>query len=168
MEEIRENYLSWLRDAHAMEEQALTMMRGMMSRLENYPELSARIRQHITETERQEDALRKLLEDRATDTSTVKDVMGKMTASGQALSGLFASDEVVKGGMASYTFEHMEIAAYKVLIAAARELGDEPAIAVFQKILTEEQDMADWLFEHLDGTARRFLERSAADLTAGR
>ena len=37
MEQTRMNYLAWLRDAHAMEEQALMMMRGMVSRLENYP-----------------------------------------------------------------------------------------------------------------------------------
>lgn len=168
MEEIRENYLAWLRDAHAMEEQALTMMQGMLSRLENYPALSARIRAHISETERQEATLRQMLEARASDTSMLKDLMGKMTAGGQALSGLFASDEVVKGSMASYTFEHMEIAAYQVLIATARALGDGAAVAEFEKILAEEQAMADWLAAHLPETTSLYLTRDAANLTAGR
>lgn len=93
--------------------------------------------------------------------------MGKMAATGQALSGIFACDEVVKGSMASYTFEHMKIAAYKALIAAARQLGDQNAVTTFETILAEEQAMADWLFEHLDGTTRSFLERDAAGLQAG-
>jgi len=37
----------WLGDAHAMEQQALTMLKGKESRLENYPDLRQRISQHI-------------------------------------------------------------------------------------------------------------------------
>jgi ferritin-like metal-binding protein YciE len=33
----------WLRDAHAMEEQAETMLTAQASRLENYPDLRRRI-----------------------------------------------------------------------------------------------------------------------------
>ncbi|MBL4918909.1 ferritin-like domain-containing protein [Szabonella alba] len=165
---IRENYVAWLRDAHAMEEQALTMMRGKLSRLENYPELSARIKTHISETERQAAALLDLLNTRASGSSMMKDAMGKMAASGQALSGFFAIDEVVKDCMGSYAFEHMEIIAYKVLIATADRLGDHRAVSVLQQILVEEQDMADWLFEHTDTITRDFLKRDEADLQASR
>lgn len=168
MDEIRSIYITWLRDAHAMEEQALTMMRGMLSRLENYPDLSARIERHIGETERQAQALQELLDSRASGTSMMKDAMGKMAATGQALSGIFASDEVVKGSMASYTFEHMEIIAYKVLIATANHLGDAAAVAIFEEILAEEQDMADWLFDNINDTTRLFLSRDAVDLQADR
>jgi len=168
MQDTRDHYLAWLRDAHAMEEQAQTMMRGMLSRLENYPALSARIERHIAETERQAAALSTLLETRSSGTSMMKDTMGRIAASGQAFGGLFASDEVVKGGMASYAFEHMEIAAYKVLIATATALNDTPAIAVFEEILAQEQDMADWLYDHLDETTRIFLARDEADVTARR
>lgn len=168
MEDMRDHYLSWMRDAHAMEEQALTMMRGMLSRLENYPDLSARIERHVAETERQCDLLHALLEERSTGRSVMKDTMARMVAAGQGLSGMFAGDEVVKGGMSSYTFEHMEIAAYKVLIATARMLGDAPAVAVFEQILAEEQEMADWLYDHLDETTRIFLARDEADMPARR
>ncbi|NGM46136.1 ferritin-like domain-containing protein [Rhodobacter sp. SGA-6-6] len=168
MEETREHYLAWLRDAHAMEEQALTMMRGMRSRLENYPDLSARIDRHIAETEGQAEDLRRLLEGQDTGSSVMKDAMARMTATGQALSGMFVGDEVVKGSMASYTFEHMEIAAYKVLIAAAKQLGETGAVAVFERILVQEQDMADWLFDHLDQTTQIFLARDEANLQAKR
>lgn len=168
MEDIREHYLAWLRDAHAMEEQALTMMKGMLSRLENYPVLCARMEQHITETERQAAALSKLLEGRDSGTSVMKDALGKATAFGQAMSGMFADDEVVKGAMASYTFEHMEIAAYKVLISTATTLEDTTALAVFEQNLAEEQEMADWLLDHLDQTTRIFLARDEAGLQARR
>ncbi|MFN4100813.1 MAG: ferritin-like domain-containing protein [Pararhodobacter sp.] len=168
MEETRDHYLAWLRDAHAMEEQAQTMMRGMLSRLEHYPALSARIERHIAETERQASALSTLLETRSSGPSVVKDTMARIAASSQAFTGMLASDEVVKNAMYSYTFEHMEIGAYKVLISAATALNDAPAVAVFEEILAEEQDMADWLYDHLDETTRIFLSRDEADLTAKR
>jgi len=168
MEEIRDHYLAWLRDAHAMEEQALTMMRGMLSRLDNYPVLCARMEQHVTETERQAAALERLLEGRDSGKSVVKDVMGKAGAMTQVLGGFFADDEVVKGVMASYAFEHMEIAAYKGLLSTAAVLEDTTAIAVFEKNLTEEQEMAKWLLEHLDQTTRIFLARDEAGLPARR
>ncbi|THD37103.1 DUF892 family protein, partial [Pantoea sp. R102] len=36
------HYHDWLRDAHAMEKQAETMLEQMAKRLENYPQLRAR------------------------------------------------------------------------------------------------------------------------------
>ncbi len=168
MEDIRDHYLAWLRDAHAMEQQALTMMRSMLSRLKDYPVLCARMEQHVTETERQAGALEKLLEARDSGTSVVKDTLGKATALGQAMSGMFADDEVVKSTMASYTFEQMEVAAYKILISTATVLEDTTALAVFEQNLVEEQDMADWLFDHMDQTTRIFLARDEAGLPARR
>jgi Uncharacterized protein conserved in bacteria len=45
-----EHYHDWLRDAHAMEKQAESMLESMASRIENYPDLRARIEQHSNET----------------------------------------------------------------------------------------------------------------------
>lgn len=165
---MRDAYLGWLRDAHAMEEQALTMMQGMVNRLEHYPQLRARIQQHIAETEGQESELRRLLDGYGESASMVKDAMGKLTAVGQAMSGMFASDEVVKGSLASYTFEHMEIASYRILIAAAGQLGDTQAVEVFRRCLSEEEAMADWLANHSSEITRQFLTRKEMDMPAGR
>ncbi len=43
-----EHYHDWLRDAHAMEKQAESMLESMASRIDNYPELRARIEQHLS------------------------------------------------------------------------------------------------------------------------
>ncbi|HAN7072703.1 TPA: ferritin-like domain-containing protein, partial [Escherichia coli] len=48
-----EHYHDWLRDAHAMEKQAESMLESMASRIDNYPELRARIEQHLSETKNQ-------------------------------------------------------------------------------------------------------------------
>jgi ferritin-like metal-binding protein YciE len=153
--------LDWLRDAHAMEEQAITMLTALARRIENYPDVKAKIEQHLEETRGQADMLESCIKRRGSDTSTVKDLMGKFVAMGQGLSGLFVADEIIKGSIASYTFEHMEIAAYKVLIAAADAVGDAETSAVCQRILREEEAMAAWLSENIGDVTRKFLAREA-------
>ena len=48
-----EHYHDWLRDAHAMEKQAESMLESMVSRIDNYPDVRARIEQHVSETKHQ-------------------------------------------------------------------------------------------------------------------
>lgn len=158
----------WLRDAHAMEMQALKMMEGQVERLENYPELRARIRQHIDETRGQADRLEACIGKRGKETSTLKDAAGRMMAMMQSMSGVFAGDEVVKGAMASYTFEHLEIASYRTLIAAAERVGDEETRRVCEENLKEEEAMAAWLADHLPATTQKYLEREMAGVEAKR
>jgi ferritin-like metal-binding protein YciE len=66
---------------------------------------------------------------------------------------------IVKGAMASYTFEHMEASAYRVLIAAAEAAGDAQTKAVCERILQEELSMASDLERHLPDLTRRYLSR---------
>lgn len=157
----------WLRDAHAMEKQAEKMLETQADRLEHYPQLKARIEQHITETRGQVEKIEQCLSLLGTDTSAIKDLGGKMAAFGQGMSGMMASDEVVKGSMASYAFEHFEIASYKALIQAAEKVGKTEIARICEEILKEEESMADWLSQNIDDTTRQFLERSEnSDLRA--
>ncbi|WP_394801874.1 ferritin-like domain-containing protein [Rhizobium halophilum] len=169
MAHMQDHYANWLRDAHAMEEQAVTMLAAQARRLENYPMLKDRINLHLAETQGHEKSLRHLLEKLPDARSSVlNDVTGRVTATLQGLSGAFTQDEVIKGAMASYAFEHAEIAAYRVLIAAADELGEAEAKSVFENILQEEVAMASWLQDNLDDTTRLFLMRDERELQAKR
>jgi len=156
--EAREHLLAWLKDAHAMEQQAETMLASQISRLKHYPDLKRKLEEHLEETRRQAQLIDDCIKRNGGDTSAVKDVMGKMTAFGQGLSGLFVDDEVIKGSLASYTFEHMEIASYKILIAAAEACGDTTTAAICSRILKEEEAMAKWIADHTPGLVRAFLQ----------
>ena len=161
---INEELNQWLRDAHAMEEQAEKMLQSQSGRIENYPELAAGIERHLAETRRQKERLEQCLTRRGTSTSSMKDVAAKFTAMMQGVSGSVASDEVVKGAMASYTFEHFEISAYRALIAAAEMAGDCETARVCTEICREEEAMADQLAGLLPKVATTYLERSARDM----
>ncbi len=160
MASAEDNLLDWLRDAHAMEQQAETMLKATTSRLENYPTLKARLESHIDETREQARLIKSCIDRRGSGTSAVKDMAAKATATAQGLSGMFVSDEVVKGAMASYTFEHMEIASYRCLIAAADAVGDAETSRICQQILKQEEAMAAWLGEQLPQVTAQFLQLS--------
>ena len=168
-DEARSWLVTWLRDAHAMEEQAEAMLAAQAQRIDNYPDLEQRIRQHLEETRGQAARLKECLEGLGEGTSALKDTGGKLIATAQAVGGAFAGDEIMKGSLVSYTFEQMEIAAYTSLIAAAEHLGEPRVAQVCQQNLQEEIAMAEWLNSHLPGTTRDFLDRAAAgDPTAKR
>jgi ferritin-like metal-binding protein YciE len=163
MSDAREWMVQWLRDAHAMEQQAETMLSGQLSRIENYPDLSDRIRLHLDETKEQAARLKACLDRLSEDSSSVKDAGGKLMAMAQSVSGVFAGDEVMKGSLASYTFEHMEIASYTILIAAAEAVGEDEIADVCDQNLREEIAMAEWLKNNLQATTTKFLGRAEAD-----
>lgn len=78
----QENLLDWLRDAHAMEQQAESMLKGQAERLEHYPELKDRIIRHIEETQGQQRLLLECIERMGGSPSTFKDLAGKLMAFG--------------------------------------------------------------------------------------
>lgn len=164
MTDIKDRVDQWLRDAHAMEEQAETMLNGQAMRIESYPALRARVEQHLQETRGQRERLEACIARRGASSSGIKDMAMKFTAMMQNLSGVFAGDEVVKGVLASYTFEHMEIASYRILIAAAEADGDMETARVCQEILAEEEAMAQWLEDNMGEIATQHLVREEASL----
>ena len=158
-----EHYHDWLRDAHAMETQAESMLESMASRIDNYPELRARIEQHLSETKNQIVQLETILDRNDISRSVIKDSMSKMAALGQSIGGIFPSDEIVKGSISGYVFEQFEIACYTSLLAAAKNAGDTASIPIIEAILNEEKQMADWLIQHIPQTTEKFLIRSETD-----
>ena len=160
--EMDRNIDQWLRDAHAMEQQADQMLKAQSGRIQNYPELSARIEQHLEETRVQRDRLETCMELRGISRSLTKDSTAQFTAMMQGFGGMFAGDEVIKGVMASYAFENMEIATYKVLSAAARLAGDQATAETCDEICRQEEAMAAWLEDHMQDLTRIYLTRTVA------
>lgn len=160
MANAQDHFNDWLRDAHAMEEQAEKMLTATASRIENYPEFKAKLESHAEETRQQAALIKGCIDRRGAGTSTVKDLAGRLTATGQAMSGMFVSDEIVKAAMASYNFEHLEISSYRSLIAAAETVGDTETAEVCRRILAQEEAMAAWLADAIPEVTRRFLQRT--------
>jgi ferritin-like metal-binding protein YciE len=159
--------MTGLRNQHAVENQAIELLSRQVDRLENYPEMEARMRQHIEESRSQAQRLEELLSSLDSSHSAVKDAALSLAGNMAALMHTVAPDEVVKNSFANYAFEHFEIAAYKSLLVLAEALGRGSDEAVLKRSLAEELDMAQWIDLHLADTTLRFLQRSEAGLKAG-
>lgn len=59
--DLRDIFMTRLRNAHAMEDQALSIMKPQISRIENYPYVKARLELHDRETEQQIARLEEIL-----------------------------------------------------------------------------------------------------------
>jgi ferritin-like metal-binding protein YciE len=60
---------------HAMENQAIELLERQIGRLENYPEMADRMRQHLEESKQQAARIESLLVDLNTSHSTLKDIV---------------------------------------------------------------------------------------------
>jgi ferritin-like metal-binding protein YciE len=82
---------------------------------------------------------------------------GSMAAIGHSVAG----DEILKNSFANYAFENFEIASYKSLITMAESGTYQSFVPLLQQTLTQEQQMAQWIDEHLPSITRRYVELSA-------
>jgi ferritin-like metal-binding protein YciE len=128
----------------------------------------ARIGQHIEETKQHAKLIQGCLDRLGNSQSMMKDMAGKLSAMTQGLGGIFAADEVMKGALAGYTFEHMEIASYRILIATAEYIGDTDTVTACKRIFAEELAMAKWLEDNVGSVTQEFLRRDESDLAATR
>ncbi|WP_369936229.1 ferritin-like domain-containing protein [Xanthomonas tesorieronis] len=158
-----ERLLKWLQDAYAMEQEANTMLTATAGRLEHYPELKARIEQHIAETRDQSDQVKRCIELLDGSLPTIKGAVASAMATVHAAGNSMMSDEVAKSLGVSYAFEHMEIASYRALVIAAKEAGQTQIAEICAAILDQEIAMAEWLIEHQEATILAFLKRERTE-----
>jgi ferritin-like metal-binding protein YciE len=161
MKNPTQNLLDWLRDAHAMEQQAEEMLKAHLSLFEHYPELRIRIEEHLQETLSHKQLVEDCIGRLGGSPSTLKDVAAKLVAFAQVIGGIAMTDEVVKGAMCAYVFENVEIAAYTSLIAAAEVAGDAETKRICHEILAQELAMAQWLLVQLPEVTKTYLGRTA-------
>lgn len=163
----RDSLAAWLRDAHAMEGQAETLLTTQIERLKNYPEALPRLRSHLEETRAQREALEQCLERLGESTSTLKDGT-KVAANLQGMMHMMSSDEVLKNALASAAFEQFEAASYRMLACAARVAGEPEIARTCETLMEQEVSMADWVWSELEPLTETYLQRELAGAEAKR
>lgn len=161
---VRSVFVTGLRNAHALEHQALALMDRQIEQLAQYVEVEQRLRSHRGETERQIERLERVLDSLDESHSTLKDTALKIVGNLAALGHVFAPDEIIKNSFANFAFENYEIATYKALIQIADEGGFNSAVPLLEESLREEQAMAAFLDEMQPMVIRKYLAlRSAGE-----
>src|SRR5215208_7402723 len=154
----------YLTDAHSIEEQALVQME-QAPRMAGDPDLARIFRDHLAETREHEREVRRELQRRGAEPSTVKDVAGKLGGWGMLLFARLNPDTPGKLVVHGYSYEHMELAAYELLRRMAERAGEEPVRALAERIGRQERAMADRVAERWDLAVDASLkEKDAGDL----
>lgn len=161
-----ENLLEWLRDAHAMEQQAAHMLRVQAERIVHYPKVKARIEQHVRETLGRQRLLDGCIDSLGGKSSGFKGAVGKAMAFGRGACGALRPDEVIRGAISTYAFGNRQVATYTLLVAAAKTVGDMETLRVCEQFLREEKAMTAWMLQHLPELTEEFLLRDAAGFDA--
>jgi ferritin-like metal-binding protein YciE len=154
----RDLFVTGLKNAHAMEHQALSIMTPQAERIQHYPELAERLREHIAETNGQLARVDEILDQLNEKASALKDlglgIVGELAAVGHS----FAGDEILKNSFANHAFENFEIASYTSLITLASDRDFGQFVPALEQNLREEQAMAEWCRESIPMITRRYAE----------
>ncbi|HEY5812788.1 MAG TPA: ferritin-like domain-containing protein [Terrimicrobiaceae bacterium] len=158
--DAKENFVSWLRDAYAMEKALVDTLKKHAADAKGHPEIREPIEEHCELTETHAEQIETLLEEIGEDTSTLKTAMARLTGLVTGLPTSMVDDTLLKNALAEFTSENFEIACYTSLIAAAEELGFDDAVVILEQIRNEEQDMADLLIEAIPEITTMYLSHA--------
>jgi len=137
---INEQLIKFLTDVHSIEVQALAQMERAPD-IAGDAELARIFAEHLDETRWHERLVLEVLTQRGADTSTLKDLTGRVGAWAMIAFARLNPDTPGKLVAHAFSYEHMELAAYGLLQRAAGRAADPVIEALAQRIGDEEQAM---------------------------
>lgn len=162
--DLEEQLVKYLTDAHSIEQQALVQMRAA-PRLAGDPGLAELFSDHLSETEGHERMVSELLERHGASPSKLKDAVGTLTGAGFGAFAAAQPDTTGKLVCHAFSYEHMEEAAYQLLGSLAEQVGDAESVAAVAEIERQERAMAERLAGYFDTAVEAALrERDPGDL----
>ncbi|HZC29230.1 MAG TPA: DUF892 family protein [Gaiellaceae bacterium] len=158
-EDLKQELLKFLQDAHGMERQSLQTLQAAVQ-VAGDPQLESLYQGHIMETQTHLELLKERLEAHGASRSLAKDLGGRLTAVVHGLGVVADSDTPATLVAVAYSFEHFEIAMYELLKRVAERAGDSDAVEMAEKILVNERQAADKLAASYDLALDRSLHGS--------
>jgi len=155
MDQLKAQLIKHIDEAHALEQNVLQMLDGMISTTDD-PEILDALEHHRLQTQNHADRMAQRLETHDTAPSTVKQVGGVLGVLAKLPLDFVRGEKAGRNARDGYATEHLEIASYELLRRIARMAGDEETAAAAAEIIAEEQAMAKVIEEHWD----KFVELS--------
>jgi ferritin-like metal-binding protein YciE len=148
--------VTYLRDAHAMEEKSLQTLQAAVA-VAGDPQLESLYQGHYAETQRHLELIEERLDVYDSSRSLLKDLGGRLAAVGVGAGLVAQPDTPAKLLAVAYAFENFEIASYELLKRVAQHANDFDAVEMAEKILVNERQAAEKLAASYDLA----LERAA-------
>jgi ferritin-like metal-binding protein YciE len=155
MEQLEEQLIKHIDEAHAMEQNVLRMLDGMIATTDD-PEILDALEHHKMQTQGHADRMAQRLEAHGSATSTVRQLGGVLGALTKMPLDFIRGENAGRNARDGYVTEHLEIASYELLSRVAQKAGDEETAAAAREIIEEERAMVKVIEQHWD----RFAELS--------
>jgi ferritin-like metal-binding protein YciE len=155
---VEQELVRSLKRAHGLETQAIALL-DKGSTMAGDDEIGAIYRAHLLQTKEHERFVAERLEAHGKRPSKALDAAMHTGALGLGALTKATPDTPVQLAMTAFAFEHLEIAAYRMIARLARRAGDAETAAVAERILEQEEAAA----ELVAGTFDRALERTLGD-----
>ena len=155
-EATREELVKYLRDAHALEAQAIQMLEAG-PRIAEFEPLATIFAEHLQESRKHQELVEERLE--ALDSRPSRFQSAALRGSALNLGGFFKAqpDSPVKIAGFAYAFEALESGAYELLKRTAGRAGDADTAAVAEGILRNERDTAERIASTWDAAVEAAL-----------
>ena len=141
-DDLEEQLVKYLADAHAIEAQAVQLLQAG-PKIAGEPELAKVFSDHLEETRSQQAAVDARLEAHDAGPSALQNAAMRVGALNMGAFFGAQPDTPAKLAGFAFAFEHLEIAAYELLRRIAERAGDQETVAVADRILVEERRAAD-------------------------
>ena len=138
-------------DVHAIEKQGLQLLE-MGPRVVEDEDLKRFFATHLRESEEHEAMIRERIEARGVKAAKARDAVLQLT--GMQVGALFAAQPETTAKLVGFVsaFEHLEIAAYELLLLLARRAGDQKVAGVAERVLAEERTAVEALAQAAAGS----------------
>jgi ferritin-like metal-binding protein YciE len=159
MTTLNDQLIKHIDEAHAMEQNVLRMLDGMISTTDD-PEILQELEHHKVETEGHAERMKARLDAHGATPSTVRQIGGIVGALAKMPLDMVRGEKAGRNARDGYATEHMEIASYELLKRIAQQAGDEETAAACDEIIAQERAMADAIAANWDKFARLSLSES--------
>ncbi len=146
---IHEHLKSFLIDVYSIEQQALAQLRTAPD-IAGEAVLARHLQEHLVETERQAEMVKRRLEAVGGSPSRVKDSIMRLGGKGFLLFARMQPDTPGKLAAHAHSYEALEFAAYDMLARMARRAGDDETARIATTIREQERAMRDRLSADFD------------------
>ena len=161
-DDLEEELVKYLADAHAIEAQAIQMLEAAPKIVGDVPELEKLFKDHLDETRAQQEVIKARLDAHDASPNKLQDAALRLGALN--IGGFFKANPDTPAKLAgfSYAFEHLEIAAYEELKRVAAKAGDDETVRVAERIEGEERAAANSIAANWEVALQASLESVGA------
>jgi ferritin-like metal-binding protein YciE len=163
MTTLNDQLIKHIDEAHAMEQNVLRMLDGMISTTDD-PEILQELEHHKVETEGHAERMKARLDAHGATPSTVKQIGGIVGALAKMPLDMVRGEKAGRNARDGYATEHMEIASYELLRRIAQQAGDEETVRACDEIIAQERAFADTIAANWDKFVQLSLRESGVTI----